>query len=90
MTNFIVENKLILDSQHGFRRGKSTDTILMKFYDFVTDKTDKHMIVDAIFFDLSKAFDKIPHDLLIQRLHAHSISGTGLTIYYPTVSRKLG
>ena len=76
ITEFLAKNNLIRESQHGFQAGKSTDTLLIKFYDFVTDKIDKNMIVDAVFFDLSKAFDKIPHDLLIQRLHGHGISGT--------------
>ena len=76
ITDFLHQNRLISDSQHGFRVGKSTDTILLCFYDYVTKKMDSNMIVDAIFFDFAKAFDKIPHDILIKRLQMHGISGS--------------
>lgn len=62
-------------SQHGIMRGKSTDTPLVRFYDFVTHNLDNNLIVDAIFFDLAKAFDKVPHGVLVQRLYECGICG---------------
>ena len=75
LINFLSLNSSINASQHGFVSGKSTETLLLKFYDYVTDRVDKGEVVDTIFFDFSKAFDIIPHDLLIQRLQAIGISG---------------
>ena len=76
INNFLLVNSLLSDSQHGFMRGRSTDTILLSFYDFITSEMDSNKIVDAIFFDFAKAFDKIPHDLLISRLFEHRICGS--------------
>lgn len=73
---FINSNELLSDSQHGFRKGRSTDTLMINFYDYVTERIDSNMIIDAIFFDFAKAFDTIPHDLLINRLYTHGISGS--------------
>ena len=75
LTNFLETSDLILQSQHGFRKGRSTDTLLLSFYDFVTQAIDTNNIVDTIFFDFAKAFDKIPHDILINKLALYGISG---------------
>jgi hypothetical protein len=79
LTDFLMKNELIHFSQHGFQRGKSTDTALLNFYDYVTRANDDGMVVDAVFFDFSKAFDKVSHSILIDRLTAHRISGRALS-----------
>ena len=35
---------------------------------------DKNLFTGAVLMDLSKAFDCIPHDLLIAKLHAYGLS----------------
>jgi hypothetical protein len=78
----IVNNKLLTytsqygllnDSQHGFRRRRSTDSILITFFEYVTDKVDNSFIVDSIYFDFSKAFDTVPHSLLLNKLYSFGI-----------------
>lgn len=79
----IINNKLMIlltisnslsCSQHGFLKGKSTETALIKFYDFVTESVDKNLIVDTIFFDFQKAFDSVSHCRLLSRLSSIGIS----------------
>ena len=53
-------HSLILDSQHGFRKGRSCTTNLLKFLDKVTAAVDKGEGVDVVFLNLAKAFDKVP------------------------------
>ena len=73
LSDFFQRRGTLLDSQHGFLKGRSTDTLLLKFYDYVTSNIDANRIVDAVFFDFSKAFDKIPHDRLLSKLAAYDI-----------------
>ena len=72
---FLSANDLISQSQHGFLKGKSTDTILIRFYDFVTNAIDQNLLVDSIFFDFRKAFDTVPHSELLSRIHSVGIRG---------------
>ena len=69
---------LLYNLQHGFFRGKSTVTQLLDVYHDILDMVAGGQEMDVIHLDLSKAFDKVPHDLLLIKLHHHGISGTAL------------
>ena len=64
----LVKNQLIRQSQHGFLRGWSCWSNLLAFLDEVTDWVDKGIDVDVIYLDLVKAFDKVPHTRLTNKV----------------------
>ena len=66
---------LIYNLQHGFMRGKSTTTQLLEVYNNILESVASGKEVDAIFLDLSKAFDKVPHNLLLNKLEKYGIRG---------------
>ena len=61
--------------QHGFMKGLSTTTQLLQVYDEINSIIDNRGQVDTLFLDFSKAFDSIPHDLLIHKIQAFGIYG---------------
>ena len=68
----------------GFRQGYSTQNALFR----VVEKWKKHLymmgIVGTILMNLSKAYDGIPHDLLITKLEAYGFNGKALRLFIAT------
>ena len=54
--------------QHGFRKGLSCETQICATLHEIMGATDKKSSVHAAVLDLSKAFDRVPHALLMQKL----------------------
>ena len=61
--------------QHGFMKGRSTVTQLVEVYDDIVNSVASGKEVDVLYLDLAKAFDKVPHNLLLLKLQLHGITG---------------
>jgi hypothetical protein len=79
--NKIIPNiePLLNTSQHGFLNGKSTSTQLVQFLSHLSSTFETSGQTDIIYTDFSKAFDRVSHKLLIQKLKNFGISGSLLS-----------
>jgi hypothetical protein len=75
MVKHLENYQLLLDSQHGFRKGRSCLTNLLTLMEKVTKCLDEGEDLDIVFLDFAKAFDKVPHRRLLQKLKTHGICG---------------
>jgi len=72
LTSHVKDNQGIRPSQHGFMKGRSCLTNLISFYDQVTRLVEEGKTVDVIYLDFSKAFDTVPHSILLVKLAVKS------------------
>ena len=70
-----LNNNVLNNTQHGFRRGRSCQTNLIEFMDQITRWTDEGNSVDIVYLDFSKAFDKVDHGMLMEKLIAAGVGG---------------
>jgi len=78
LTGHVKDKQGIRPSQHGFVTGRSCLTNMISFYDQVTHLVEEGKAVDVIYLDFSKAFDTVPHSILLEKSAAHGLDGCTL------------
>ena len=65
-----------------YRKSYSTNHVLIRLIENWKKSLDEKKFVGAVLMDLSKAFDSIPHDLLIAKMYAYGFSINAVTFFY--------
>ena len=74
--------------QCGFRKGFSAQTCLLVMVEKWRKSIDSGNKSGAVLTDLSKAFDCLPHDLFIAKLHAYGFSREALNYIYSYLTNR--
>ena len=68
MVNYLEDNSLLTDKQHGFRSSRSCLTQMLDHFDDIYEGFTRGEDTDSIYLDYAKAFDKVDLSLLILKL----------------------
>ena len=72
----------------GFREGHNTQHALLKLLENWRNSLENKEVVCTILCDLSKAFDTLPHDLLIAKLDSYGIGTSALKLINNYLSNR--
>jgi hypothetical protein len=86
--DFLRDNNFITPSQSGFIPGDSTINQLLCMYNDLCSSFDKGITTQAVYLDISKAFDRVWHRGLLSKLEAIGIRGTLLNWFCDYLSNR--
>ena len=72
--NHLTTHNLLSDRQWGFRKGHSTESLLLHLTEVWKEALDNGLKVGVLFIDFRKAFDCVDHVILGEKLKALGVS----------------
>lgn len=76
LLNFLKQHNLITPSQHGFLKGRSTNTAIISLIEHIIEQIDNEQYIIGLFLDYSKAFDCLGHNLISKKLQQLGVRET--------------
>ena len=80
---------LICKQQHGFMKLRSTVTQMIDYLDIVYKSQDNSSPALSVYFDNMKAFDTVPHHLLLSKLQVPGLCSGFLVLFESYLSDRL-
>lgn len=88
LVKYLEENQILSQYQHGFRANHSTETAILQFVNNIYKSLEDKLYVVGVFIDLSKAFDSINHNILIDKMQHIGIRGVPLQLFRSYLSNR--
>lgn len=76
LTHYMSAKKILTDAQYGFRKNRSTTEATFKLVNSINQILESKNIPLVILCDLSKAFDCVDFDILLNKLSYYGIRGS--------------
>ena len=89
LKSFLESNNLIYNRQSGFRENHSCQTALIKLLDEWITAIDRNEIVGALLLDLSKAFDLVNHNILLNKLQNYGLNDKSIKWFSSYLSNRV-
>lgn len=86
---FLKKNNVISDRQYGFREGMSTEDAIKDLTKYIYDALDRSVPQVGVFLDLSKAFDTVNHEKLLEKLYNYGIRGIALDLFRSYLTERI-
>ena len=81
LTEYLENTNLLNESQYAYRNNSSTEQALVNVTEQIYKSIDKGNISLLVLLELSKAFDSVNHDLLVNKLAQLNIDSTWFSNY---------
>jgi Reverse transcriptase (RNA-dependent DNA polymerase). len=73
ITMFLNKYYILTEAQNGFKEKKSTDTAIQSFTEGIQEASESRLQAIGIFFDLTKAYDVLNHNILLHKLNSYGV-----------------
>ena len=80
--------KIFNNSMFGYRKYHGCPKALLALTEQWKEDLDSHNIIGTIAIDLSKVFDRLPHDLILEKLKFYGFSDHGLSLMQSYLSSR--
>ena len=85
---YFINDNLLSMQQYGFRTEHSTEFAALILVDHLTYKLDNGLIPLNVYIDLSKAFDTLIHDILLNKFNYYGVRGVANRLLYSYLSER--
>ncbi|XP_075147172.1 uncharacterized protein LOC142221345 [Haematobia irritans] len=82
LSSYITENQFMYKFQYGFRKGCGVNDAALNVVQFICNSLDTGFSgVAGLFFDFTKAFDLVDHNIMQSKLEYYGIRGSELNLF---------
>lgn len=80
ISSFLNKFNILCHEQYGFRKNRNINMAIFDLLNVIMSNVDNKTPICAVYTDMSKAFDFVDHNILLQKLNAYGIRGNILNL----------